>query len=105
MKTRSYRRRKNILHRHSRNPAREAGVAQWAATVGNELFDLSEEPSKVGIAREYVSLLLERSQDENAVAVDSTELKRAQDLAKWIAGALALPSQLPDQKGILGSDS
>jgi len=66
------------------------GVAKWADEIGGKLYPnvLPEEPSKIGIASEYVKLLMATDPAD----VDSANLyRRAKDLADWIGTALKLP--------------
>lgn len=69
-------------------------VANWASEAAKNIGGLSNKPSKVGIAREYATLLLQVPNDE--FKFDNT---RSKTLIEWIQNAAGVPGQLPiDQK-------
>ena len=85
---------------HYPDPGGEEGVAEWASDVGNDLFQLPKDPSKVGIAREYVDLLLGNSNiDADCDGADSW-FTRAVVLSKWIGTELGLPPRSGDQRQV-----
>ena len=73
------------------------GIAKWARVTGKEAGELTEEPSSVGIAREY-SLLLA---DAPAESLDQKYLiKRSVVLSEWIGETLNLSRQTISQEAI-----
>ena len=77
------------------------GVAEWAERVGQELTGLDSPPSKVGIAREYVSLLVDAPADRFTGAV----LQRAKRLLELIQEMLGLPLLGAVEASILRSEA
>ncbi len=63
------------------------GVASWASTAGQKLGELDGPPSKVGIAREYVSLL-HAAPSENFTP---QTLQRPLKLVEWVQDMLKIP--------------
>ena len=74
------------------------GLAKWAREAGQEVGELLNAPSPVGIAREYGLLLDEVGEEELKPA---NALKRSLDLASWIESALELGGQTVDRERIL----
>lgn len=70
-------------------------VAQWAANAAKSIGGISGSPSKVGIAREYASRLLEFSDDQ--FKFDA----RAKALVDWIHKEAGVPEQHPVERKIL----
>jgi len=73
------------------------GLAAWSREEGKRVLETTEEPSSVGIAREYNRLLAETDPEK----LPPKTRKRAIELAKEIAAMLELPSQLAEQGDIL----
>ena len=82
-------------------PGKEKGVADWTGAVGNRLYQLPNDPSKVGIAREYVDLLLNEQMMANVGSVTQREWARAATLAKWVGAVLDLPPRLAEPMGVV----
>ena len=76
---------------------KEKGVAAWSNSVGTRLFQLPEDPSKVGFAREYFNLVIARLEDTQAPKILASELTRSEKLAQWIGTDLRLPPRLAEQ--------
>lgn len=78
-------------------PATTQGVAIWASKVGQDLYpdSLPPSPSKVGIAREYVALLMASSSAEGSTGKVRGRVK---DLAAWIGDVLSLPSRYAEER-------
>jgi hypothetical protein len=62
-------------------------VAAWVNKASSEIARLKE-PSKIGIAREYLNAL----SAAEAVTASAMNLKRARALALWIKSSLQIPS-------------
>jgi hypothetical protein len=77
---------------------KESGVVTWAMNVGVKLGLLSEEPSKTGIAREYVNILSRDWLAPNSKNPENNEIGRALRLVRRIGEKLALPSRLADTR-------
>jgi predicted ATP-dependent endonuclease of OLD family len=77
-------------------PAERVGVAGWSRSSGKAVGQLENEPSSVGIAREYTLLLAEAA----TPIVSKIDSKRAEDLASWIIESLDIPSENIDQSTI-----
>lgn len=73
------------------------GVAKWARSEGKRLLGEDDEPSAVGIAREYARLLA----DTNADDLPTSVRKRATDLANKIAEMLKLAPRTVEQEQIV----
>jgi hypothetical protein len=69
------------------------GLAAWSRDEGKRV--LGDEPSSVGIAREYVGLLAEASRDQ------CTGIERAKQLSEIMLQMLPLPSQVVEEPQIL----
>jgi len=76
------------------------GVAAWAASAGQKLGGLEGAPSKLGIAREYISLL-EESEPEKFTP---QSLQRPLKLLEWIREILPIPELRESEKAILGEE-
>ena len=78
------------------DPGGVNGVAEWASNVGRDVYDdkWPGNPSKTGIAREYVALLQDHSSGSGATGKQG---KRSKDLAKWIVETLGLPTRYAEQ--------
>jgi hypothetical protein len=73
------------------------GIADWSRTVGKQLGELNYKPSPSSVARECAFLLQEAVQEDIR---KGHSLKRARELAKWIAKALDLPALIKSQESI-----
>lgn len=73
------------------------GVAAWAASAGKKLGQLEGEPSKLGIAREYVAVLEEVPSER----FTAQSLQRPLHLVKLIREILAVPELRESEKTIL----
>jgi hypothetical protein len=74
-----------------------SGIATWAAAAGKGLGELDTEPSKIGIAREYVILL----EETPAEKFSGQSLRRPMELVKWIRELLQVPELREPEKSIL----
>jgi predicted ATP-dependent endonuclease of OLD family len=79
----------------------DQGLAKWAREEGKRVLDVTEEPSAVGIAREYTLLVSGTALDPK----DRPGRKRALKLARKIADMLKLPMQTVDQEQIVEPDA
>lgn len=73
-------------------------LAKWAREEGKRVLGESEEPSSVGIAREYAALLAEAKPEDLPTA---SVQKRAIDLARKITEMLKLAPQTVEQEKIV----
>lgn len=73
------------------------GIAKWARSEGKRLLGEDDEPSAVGIAREYARLLA----DTNAEDLPTSVRKRATELANKIAEMLKLAPRTVEQEQIV----
>jgi predicted ATP-dependent endonuclease of OLD family len=73
------------------------GVADWAASAGKKLGELENSPSKLGIAREYISLLDETTTEK----FSAQSLQRPAKLLEWIREMLPVPELRESAKAIL----
>ncbi len=72
-------------------PDARAGIAAWSRSTGKEIGQLVNDPSPIGIAREYALSLL----DAPASLIDAAPVSaRPQMLANWVAEVLELPKQI-----------
>jgi len=71
------------------------GVANWADTAAQEIGEIKGKPSKVGIAREYASRLLDLPDDEYK------HDNRAKALIDWVQKEAGVPEQHPVDQRIL----
>jgi hypothetical protein len=76
------------------------GVAAWAASAGQKLGGLEDAPSKLGIAREYISLL----EDTEAERFTPQSLQRPLKLLEWIREILPIPELRESPRTILGEE-
>jgi predicted ATP-dependent endonuclease of OLD family len=76
------------------------GVAAWAAASGKTVGKLENEPSKLGIAREYITLLEETSLDK----FTAQSLQRPLVLLKWIREILPIPDLRESEKAIVKTE-
>jgi hypothetical protein len=74
------------------------GVAEWAAHSGKEFGKLKSAPSKIGIAREYATKLLEMNDAQFKLD------QRPRTLLEWIKENLSLPALNSSKKVILEPD-
>ena len=74
------------------------GVADWANSAASEIGEIKGKPSKVGIAREYATRLLELPDDE--YKHDS----RPKALIDWIRKEAGVPAQHPADGRILENE-
>ena len=65
-----------------------SGMADWARRIGREIGELDEEPSAVGLGREYALVLEDRPDDLGG----GEAIRRSVQLARWIGETLDLPS-------------
>ena len=77
------------------------GLAGWARKVGKEVGELNDKPSPVGVAREY-TIILSATPAEDLRS--GQKLRRARELAKWIAKTLDLPEMILREDEILVGD-
>lgn len=89
------------FNKHFPDPGKEKNVAGWASGVGEDLFQLPKDPSKVGIAREYVDLLLGYSGLDADHDSSVSQFTRAVALSKWIGTELGLPPRIADSQRVL----
>jgi predicted ATP-dependent endonuclease of OLD family len=75
-------------------------AATWAKVSSKELAGI-EDPSKVGVAREYIGMLEEIPDKE----LDSNSLKRAMSVAEWVQSSLGLPRLTEHEERILKVNS
>jgi hypothetical protein len=75
---------------------KEKGVAAWADMVGAQHFGLPEYPSKVGIAREYLDLVVSTLEDAQAPKILASEMVRSERIAGWIGTELQLPPRVAE---------
>jgi len=73
------------------------GVAAWASSAGKKLGQLDNEPSKLGIAREYATLLEETSSER----FTPQSLQRPLYLVKLMREILPIPELRESEKTIL----
>lgn len=73
------------------------GVAAWAASAGKKLGQLDSEPSKLGIAREYATLLEETLPER----FTPQSLQRPLHLVKLMREILPIPELRESEKTIL----
>jgi hypothetical protein len=73
------------------------GIAKWARSEGKRLLGEDDEPSAVGIAREYARLLADTKADDLPTSVR----KRATELANKIAEMLKLAQRTVEQEQIV----
>lgn len=71
------------------------GVAEWANAVSQEIGEIKSKPSKVGIAREYATRLLDWPDAEYR------HDNRAKALIEWIQKEAGVPEQHPVDQRIL----
>jgi predicted ATP-dependent endonuclease of OLD family len=76
------------------------GLAKWSRATGAELAELEDDPSSLGVAREYAALLQAASDD----ALASGEFRRMRSYAQWISEKLGLPPLTLDDAQILEED-
>jgi len=76
-----------------------SGLAKWAREEGGRAIESEEEPSAVGIAREYAVLLRDATLDGSQKATR----KRGVKLARKIAEMLDLPNQTVQQDRVVES--
>jgi predicted ATP-dependent endonuclease of OLD family len=76
------------------------GVAAWAASAGQKLGGLEDAPSKLGIARECISLL----EDTEAERFTPQSLQRPLKLLEWIREILPIPELRESPRTILGEE-
>lgn len=86
----------------SPNAGLEQNLARWATEVGHRLYEgLPEKASKIGIAREYVELLLDKCDGESISQSElRRECKRAIKLTEWISNKLGLPGRLAQPSAV-----
>ena len=72
-----------------------AGIAQWATNKAKEIAELDSAPSKLGIAREYVDILLDAESD----TFKDSQLKRSLALLGDVRAKLSIPKvREPEQR-------
>lgn len=76
------------------------GVAAWADSAGQKLGGLENAPSKLGIAREYISLLEETPHEK----FTPQSLQRPLKLLEWIREILPVPELREAPKAILKAE-